>query len=164
MPNTSYDFVVPDEALPLSALQNKCLSEIRAVYARRVKVKKKVTCSEDIYKYCKVFFEQINLYEEFKAIYLDSSLNIIGIYHHSRGGIGATYVDNRLLFSTALTSGASSMVIMHNHPSGRLRPSLQDLKLTKAIAAGCNTIGIKLADHIILTESSYYSFLDNGDL
>ncbi len=69
-----------------------------------------------------------------------------------------------MVFATALKCLATSMIIAHNHPSGTLIPSQADLNLTKKIAEAGKLLDIALLDHIILTEGSYYSFRDEGDL
>jgi DNA repair protein RadC len=71
-------------------------------------------------------------------------------------------VDLRLLFSIALLSRASSIVVAHNHPSGTLKPSEADKILTKRIVQAGELLSLNLNDHIILTKSSYYSFRDEG--
>jgi DNA repair protein RadC len=81
------------------------------------------------------------------------------------GGIASTIVDIRLIFSIALKSASTSIVISHNHPSGTLKPSQQDLALTKRLREGCQIFEIKLVDHLILSPyGNFYSMADEGDL
>ncbi len=68
----------------------------------------------------------------------------------------------RVLFAVALKATATALIIAHNHPSGNLRPSEQDINLTQKIKHGGMLLDIKLHDHLILTDSRYYSFQDEG--
>ena len=80
----------------------------------------------------------------------------------SKGGISGTVVDNRLIFRQALQHYASSIILAHNHPSGNLKPSQADIRITKKIKQAGEFMDIKLLDHLIITSSSYYSFGDEG--
>lgn len=82
----------------------------------------------------------------------------------SQGGIVGTVVDIRLIMKFALESLSTGIVICHNHPSGNLNPSNEDVNLTKKISDACKMFEITLFDHVILTKESYYSFADNGML
>lgn len=108
-------------------------------------------------------------HEEFWAIYLNTRNKILFKKRISTGGINETSVDIRLIFSTALELNAVSIIVAHNHPTGRVSPSLKDKKLTKSIAEAGNILKIKLKDHIIvgineMNKPDYYSFYDNGEL
>ena len=70
----------------------------------------------------------------------------------------------RLLFKNALSFGAVSFILAHNHPSGTLKPSEADINITKRIKSGATTLDLKLLDHLIITEKTYYSFADEGIL
>lgn len=102
--------------------------------------------------------------EEFLLLLLNRANKTLGYVKVSTGGITGTVADPRIMLTTALISGACSIMISHNHPSGSLYPSNQDIELTKRIAAGAALIDIKLMDHIIITPDSYYSFADHGQL
>lgn len=99
--------------------------------------------------------------ESFKVMYLNRANKIIGICTISEGGTDATVVDKKIVFTGALLANASSIIVCHNHPSGNILPSFQDDKLTKEIKSGCDTLGLKLLDHIILTHDNSYSYADN---
>jgi len=75
-----------------------------------------------------------------------------------------TAVDVRLIMQEAITSGATNLIVCHNHPSGSLRPSQKDLELTKQINQAAKLFNIHLTDHIILHKRSYFSFLEEGIL
>jgi len=80
----------------------------------------------------------------------------------SMGGITGTVADIRLLFSVALNSLATSVIMSHNHPSGNLNPSQQDKDLTRKVQDAGKLMDIQLLDHVIITRESYYSFADEG--
>jgi DNA repair protein RadC len=103
-------------------------------------------------------------HEEFWVILLNNSNKIIHKFALSKGGITGTLVDLRLLFKSALSFSAVSLILVHNHPSGALKPSQADLKITKRIKDGAATLDLKLLDHLIITEKAYYSFADEGVL
>lgn len=108
--------------------------------------------------------ETIPLFESFYTLFLNRANHVIGFIEFSKGGITGTYVDLKLVIGAALNMIASGIIIAHNHPSGSLKPSDADRKLTKEIRQACEFFSIELLDHIILTDSSYYSFADNSDL
>jgi len=97
-------------------------------------------------------------------MYVNRCNRVIGVYELSKGGITWTVVDIRLLLSVALKTVATSIILSHNHPSGNLKPSKQDIDLTQKIKAAAELMDIKVMDHIILgtNEFSYYSFADEG--
>ncbi len=86
-----------------------------------------------------------------------------GIYQLSSGGITGTVVDIRLLFAVVLKSISVGIILCHNHPSGKLKPSETDIQITRKIKNASEYLDIKLLDHLILTpDGSYFSFADNG--
>ena len=104
----------------------------------------------------------IGLVEEFKILYTDYLHRPIGIFNLAKGGYNTVVIDLRLAFAIALTCKASSMTLAHNHPSGRLKPSYQDHKMTKELMATGDILIIKINDHIILSpfDNEYFSFMD----
>lgn len=81
----------------------------------------------------------------------------------SRGGASATVFDlKNVLKQILLIPGADSVIMVHNHPSGNLRPSPQDDNITRQLSRGCNYIGIRMLDHVIVTQDGYYSYADQG--
>jgi len=102
------------------------------------------------------------LLEEFKVILMNNAGQVLGIVSLSKGGMTGTVVDIRLLFAVALKATATALIVAHNHPSGNLRPSEQDINLTKKIKEGGMLLDIKIHDHLIVTEFGYYSFQDEG--
>ena len=103
-------------------------------------------------------------HEEFWVLYLNNSNKVLSKDQLSKGGITATLVDVRLLFKKAIEISAVAIIICHNHPSGNTNPSAEDKVLTKKIKEGGLSLDIKLLDHLIITEKSYFSFADNGEI
>ncbi len=103
-------------------------------------------------------------HEEFWVLYLNNSNKVIAKKQLSKGGITATMVDVRLLFKKAVEIAAVGVIVSHNHPSGKLKPSKSDELLTQKIKEAGLTLDIKLLDHLIITQKDYFSFADNGIL
>ena len=82
----------------------------------------------------------------------------------SQGGICGTMVDVRLVAKYAIETLATSVILVHNHPSGNLNPSYEDDKLTKAIQKGLELLNIKLIDHLIISQENYFSYNEEGKL
>ena len=101
-------------------------------------------------------------HEEFWVLYLNNSNKVIYKSQLSKGGITGTVVDVRLIFKTALEQGAISIILTHNHPSGKLQASDADKDITKKLKVAGEQLDIKVLDHIIITETGYFSFQDEG--
>ena len=97
-------------------------------------------------------------------MYLNNSNKILEKFQISKGGITGTLVDVRISLKKALEIGAVSLILTHNHPSGNLRPSEADKQLTQKLKTAAESLDIKILDHIIVTEKSYFSFADDGIL
>lgn len=108
--------------------------------------------------------QDIRLIECMYALFLSRSNKTIGITRLSVGGVSQCIVDSKVLFASALLSGASAIILCHNHPSGATSPSRADREVTKKIIEGAKLLDMQLLDHIILTENDYHSFVDNGDM
>jgi DNA repair protein RadC len=104
------------------------------------------------------------IHEEFWVLYLNNSNKVLVKKQLSKGGITGTMVDVRLIFKRAVELTSVGIIVCHNHPSGKLRPSEADKNLTKKIKEAGKTLDIKLLDHIIITQKEYFSFADNGIL
>ncbi len=101
-------------------------------------------------------------HEEFWVLMLNRSNKIIRKDRVAQGGIAATMVDIKLLMKKAIDHYASAIVIAHNHPSGNLKPSQNDLELTKRIKKATEIFDIALLDHIIVTQNKYLSFMEEN--
>jgi len=103
-------------------------------------------------------------YEVFGVLFMVQAGWIKSFEIISEGGITSTTVDPRLIFRRALETGAVSIIIFHNHPSGTLRPSKADEALTQKLTQGAKLLDIKLLDHIVIGDKGYFSFADAGML
>ncbi|MFY0630029.1 MAG: hypothetical protein JXR05_06580 [Flavobacteriaceae bacterium] len=103
-------------------------------------------------------------HEEFWVLYLNNSNKVLSKDQISKGGITGALVDVRLLYKRAIELSSIAIVICHNHPSGKSTPSLSDKELTQKIKMAGESLDIKLLDHLIITEKSYFSFADNGEI
>lgn len=103
-------------------------------------------------------------YEEFWLLLLDRGNRLMNRCKVSQGGMHGTVADPKLIFREALDQRASSVILCHNHPSGQLRPSAEDIQLTRKLVEGGQFLDITVQDHLIVTNAGYYSFADNGQL
>ena len=122
---------------------------------------KKVTSSKVIFEIMQPIIGELP-HEEFWIIYLNNSNKVISKSQLSKGGITGTLVDVRIVFKTALEMGATALILCHNHPSGTLVPSDADKQITRKLKLAGESLEIKVLDHLIVTEASYFSFADEG--
>jgi DNA repair protein RadC len=123
----------------------------------------KITSSKTIFDIMQPIIGEL-AYEEFWIIYLNNANKIIAKSQLSKGGITGTVVDVRLVFKTALELGAVGIILAHNHPSGTIQPSEADKQITRKLKSGGEQLDIRVLDHIIVTETQYFSFSDAGIL
>lgn len=144
------------------------VAEIQLVYKPNLDLLNapKVSSSRCAYKIFKEVWatDTIQFYESFKIILLNSGNKVLGVVEISRGGISGTVVDPKLVFAAALKSNSTSIILGHNHPSGNLKPSSQDEKLTRRLVEVGKLLDLPILDHIIVTCEGYYSFADEGNL
>lgn len=131
--------------------------------AETIQKRTKVDSSHLAYEYIRPKLEDLN-HEEFHIIFLNRQVEIIKDECISRGGVGATVVDPKIIFKKALQYLASHLILVHNHPSGALTPSRQDIAITNKLKEGGQLLDINIADHIIVGDGGYYSFVDEGRL
>lgn len=138
------------------------IAEITIQYKKKKTAKQtKISSSATAYDVFKsVFADNIEYKELFYIMLLDNGYNVLGVSRISEGGITGTLVDVRIVFQTVLKAHATAIVLCHNHPSGKLSPSEPDKNLTKKIKRGADFLDIKLVDHLIITEQSFFSFAD----
>lgn len=103
-----------------------------------------------------------NSREHLVALYLDGAHNVASYSIVSIGTANSAHVTPREIFQRAVLVGAIAIVIAHNHPSGSTTPSNEDRSITKRISEAGNVLGIKLLDHVIVTDSHFVSFLEEG--
>ena len=119
----------------------------------------KITSSRDVYDIMQPVLGELS-HEEFWVIYLNNSNKVLQKQQLSKGGITGTLVDVRLVLKQALEVGATALILCHNHPSGTLKASEADKKITQKLKTAGLTLDIKVLDHIIVTEKAYFSFAD----
>ena len=124
---------------------------------------KVIKCSEDIYNVMHRYLQGLD-HEECWVIFLNQSSRIIRKQRISVGGLASTQVDIRLILREALKVSATSLILVHNHPSGNNRPSAEDDKLTECMRKAGEALNIRLLDHIIVANDTYYSYQDEGKL
>ena len=123
----------------------------------------KITQSSTVNDYIrKVYPVDINEREAMVVLYLNNSNRTLGFSIASIGGLTSTIIDVRLVLKDALLSNATGLILIHNHPSGTLKASNQDMSITKKVKKAAEVMDIKLLDHLILTEENYFSFADDG--
>jgi DNA repair protein RadC len=101
-------------------------------------------------------------FETFHVLFLSHANKVLHYRHLSTGGITSTVVDPRIIFREALDTGATKLLLCHNHPSGSLRPSQADLRITSRIKDMGMLFDIQVMDHIIVSETGYYSLAEEG--
>lgn len=121
--------------------------------------KKKMSSSSSVFELMQPLLGELQ-HEEFWVIYLNNSNKIILKSLLSKGGITGTVVDVRLILKKALEVGATGFILVHNHPSGNLIPSMADKAITKKLQIAAQSMDIKVHDHLIVTEKAYFSFAD----
>ena len=101
-------------------------------------------------------------YEEFWLLMLNRANRVLGRFKVSQGGLSGTVIDTRIILKKALDNLASSIIVCHNHPSGNKQPSDADVKITEKLKKAAEMLEIKLLDHVIIADKSYFSFADEG--
>ena len=123
----------------------------------------KITCSKDSADYIRQFYsDDIEIYESFFLLLLNRQNKTIGYAKISQGGVAGTVVDAKIVLKYVVDTLASAVILCHNHPSGNLTPSIQDIELTDKIKKAVKLVDSEVIDHIILTADSFYSFADQG--
>ena len=121
----------------------------------------KITTSKDAFDLFQPLLGDLH-HEEFWILFLNRANMIIGKQQISFGGMAGTVADPKIIFKAALDNKASSIILCHNHPSGNIKPSEADIRLTKNLAEAGKVLEISVLDHLIVTQNSFYSFADEG--
>lgn len=100
--------------------------------------------------------------EEVIMVCLNRANDVVGYYKISSGGFSGAILDPRVVMTIALQNASSSIILAHNHPSGNIKPSEGDKAITEKINSACAFFDIKLLDHLIITDESYFSFNESG--
>lgn len=143
-----------------------CIREVHLSYTPKYKRSELPTITEARHAY-NILLEHwdlktINLLEHFYVLLLSRNNKLLGIYEVSKGGFAGTVVDPKIIFIAALKGCASSIILAHNHPSGNLKPSLSDIKITTRLVEAGEILEIPVVDHLIITEDGYLSFSEEG--
>ena len=125
--------------------------------------KKTIGSSVDLYHYFYPMMQDLP-HEECYALLMNQSCKVLGHLLVGRGGLTETSVDIRIIMREALLCRATVIALCHNHPSGNLRPSVEDDRLTSRLQGACQMMGIRLLDHIIVSERGFYSYCEEGKL
>lgn len=125
--------------------------------------KRKITGSFDVYAEMKPYLMDLP-HEEFWIILLNRANEVIRPMQISVGGVAGTVADTKMIFKMAIENLASSLILIHNHPSGQLIPSKADNDLTLKIVQAGHILDIPVLDHMIFTDQGFYSFIDSGDM
>ncbi|MBN9312418.1 MAG: hypothetical protein BGO40_13535 [Chryseobacterium sp. 39-10] len=129
--------------------------------AQEVPERVQISCSKDSYNLLQPVLADLQT-EQFWVVFLNQNNRVITKMGLTSGGINQSVVDIRVLFKHALDHLATGVIIAHNHPSGNLQPSSHDINITKQIEKAGDLLQIKLLDHIIVAQNSYFSFADQG--
>lgn len=129
--------------------------------AEKASEKKTITGSASVFELMQPVIGELP-HEEFWIVYMNNSNKVIQTFQLSKGGITGTLVDIRLVLKNALEFGATAIILAHNHPSGSLQPSMADKQITQKLKKASDSIDVKILDHIIVTDKTYFSFADKG--
>ena len=143
---------------------NTQVSEIQVSYSPNLLVDMSIKNSKKSFELMLNEWEQdkLQMQEEAKILLLNRNNNVLGIYSLAKGGLTSCVVDVRIILSIALKNLATGIILVHNHPSGNLKPSQADLDITKRLKQSCDLLDISFLDHLIITKDNYFSFADEG--
>lgn len=144
--------------------QNSQVSEIQVSYIPNLLVDISIKNSKKSFELILNKWEQetLQIQEEVKILLLNRNNKVLGIYSLAKGGLTSCIVDVRIILSIALKTLATGIILVHNHPSGNLKPSRADLDITKKLKQSCDLLDISFLDHLIITKDNYFSFADEG--
>jgi DNA repair protein RadC len=125
--------------------------------------REELSSSTMIYEYMHTKLQDKDV-EEAWALMMNQSFKLIKSQRLSHGGITETAVDVRLILKEALLCNATVVALCHNHPSGNIKPSREDDRITLNVKTACETMRIYFLDHLIITDGDYYSYRDNGKI
>jgi DNA repair protein RadC len=147
---------------PSSAVALKLLKDLCALYLKQQAMEKpQITCTSELVNYCKTALGGLKD-EQFRVIYLDAQNRIIDDESIQEGIVNQAVVYPRKVLENALKRKASAIILLHNHPSGNIRPSDADIRLTRTIQETARVLDILVHDHIIIGENRFFSFREEG--
>ena len=140
------------------------VSEIKVSYtnvnSERIKINGSQTAFDIVIKHWDL--DIIEYQEEVKVLLLNKANIVLGIYDLSKGGVSGCIVDIKIVLSVALKCNASSIILIHNHPSGNLTPSEADITITNKLKEASKMLDLTLLDHLIISKGNYKSLSDSG--
>ena len=145
---------------------DQSVAEIEVSYSQRIPAKDriKVCGASDAFEATKLFWPSTDHVEYFYVLYLNRNNQLLGCHQISKGGFTGTVIDVRIIYQIALKACATSILAIHNHPSGNLSPSDADQQITQKIKEAGRLLDIQLLDHLIITSEKFFSFADEGML
>lgn len=124
-------------------------------------LKQKISSSQTVFEIFQPMLGDLP-HEEFWVLYLSRANNIIAKERISLGGTAGTVIDVKIIMKYALECLCNGIILVHNHPSGNKNPSSQDKQITGKIKSACETMDVQLLDHVIIGDTKYLSFADEG--
>lgn len=142
------------------------ISEIKVSYSNDSANKVKITNSKTAYDLVLSHWSDstIEYQEEVKLLLLNRANIVLGIHELSKGGTTGCIVDIKMVLAIALKCNAHGIIVIHNHPSGNLKPSEADKSLTSKLKKACEIVDVNMLDHLIISKDEYYSFSDENNL
>lgn len=145
-----------------SAVALKLVKDLCALYLKQQAMEKpQITCTSELVNYCKASLGGVKD-EQFRVIFLDAQNRIIDVETIQEGIVNQAVVYPRKVLENALKQKASAIILLHNHPSGNVRPSDADIRLTRTIQETAKILDILVHDHIIIGENRFFSFREEG--
>lgn len=155
--SAKYQGIGPAKAVSLAAafeLGTRCVQDFQVTDAR-------ISGGDSVYALMRQTLERSE-YEQFWVLHLNRANRLVCRECISRGGTASTVVDVKLLMKRAVDRLSSALILVHNHPSGNLRPSTDDDRLTDRIKKAAEILDIRVLDHVIIGPGGYYSYHDEG--
>lgn len=152
----------PDPATATPAIRPFRLQEVRLSFTTSERPTIQATSPQDVITAFADLRESVR--EQFYALFLNATNEVIAADHISTGNIGSTSADAAEIVRTALLTTARSVIVLHDHPGGTIHPSNDDIAVTKAIRKALTLFRIALLDHIIIGRKGYYSFAEDKQL
>jgi DNA repair protein RadC len=142
------------------------VAEVTAKWSKkplRAKDRPDITSSSCIYRLIQPIYPELDLYESFWVMLLSRGNKLLGLSNISIGSVSGTVADPKKIFTMALLANASSIILIHNHPSGNLKPSTADRDITQKCKQAGEFLNLPVIDHIIISPNdNYFSFADEG--
>ncbi len=147
-----------------TAILIKLVKDLSARYLmEKARTKTQISCTTELIDYCKTRLGGLKD-EQFCVIYLDAQNQLIDMEKVQQGIVNQAVVYPRQVLETALRRKASALILVHNHPSGNVRPSDADIRLTRTIQEAAKMLEILVHDHVIIGENRFFSFREEGIL